>query len=176
MADATSRRDRLVELTNNLDTTLSAWLIVGILLFLPQAGSAGTFVTGLIADFVGLLPTADTSGSLLAAVTDAFESAQQQSRSLPTLLSRDVVPNAGYWNGEEWVGTFLGLSPAAAWGIRVGLVYLYSLAWVGWAVFGYWYYRREVRVANWTPRDDVVDRFRSHRWGLFGATIVFFLW
>ncbi|ERG89463.1 MAG: ABC-type dipeptide/oligopeptide/nickel transport system, permease component, partial [halophilic archaeon J07HX5] len=174
MADATSRRDRLVELTNNLDTTLSAWLILGILLFLPQAGSAGTFVTGLIADFVGLLPTADTSGSLLAAVTDAFESAQQQSRSLPTLLSRDVVPNAGYWNGEEWVGTFLGLSPAAAWGIRVGLVYLYSLAWVGWAVFGYWYYRREVRVANWTPRDDVVDRFRSHRWGLFGATIVFF--
>lgn len=174
MSDAMSRRERVVGLTSNLDTTLSAWFAVGVVLFLLQAGAVGTFFTGLIADFVGILPTADASGSLLASVTELFESLQRQSRSVPTLLSRDVVPNGGYWNGEEWVGTFLGLSPAVSWAIRVGLVYLYSLTWVAWAVFGYRYYRREIRVADWTPRDDMIDRFLSHKWGLFGAAIVFF--
>lgn len=174
MSDATSRRGRIVGLTSSLDTTLSVWFAVGVVLFLLQAGAVGTFLTGLIADFLGILPTADASGSLLASVTEVFESLQRQSRSVPTLLSRDVVPNGGYWNGEEWVGTFLGLSPAVSWAIRVGLVYLYSFAWVAWVVFGYRYYRREIRVADWTPRDDMIDRFLSHKWGLFGAAIVFF--
>jgi peptide/nickel transport system permease protein len=148
MSDATSRRGRIVGLTSSLDTTLSVWFAVGVVLFLLQAGAVGTFLTGLIADFLGIVPTADASSSLLASVTEVFESLQRQSRSVPTLLSRDVVPNGGYWNGEEWVGTFLGLSPAVSWAIRVGLVYLYSFAWVAWVVFGYRYYRREIRVAD----------------------------
>jgi len=173
MADATSRSGRLAGLTRALDPTLSVWIAIGLGLFALQAGAVATFLTGLIADLVGVLPTANRSGSLLATIAEVFNSLQQQSRSVPTLLSRDVIPNSGYWNGEQWVGTFLGLSPAISWGIRAALVYIYAFVWVAWVIFGYRYYRREIRVADWTPRDDTVDRFLSHKWGVFGATVVF---
>lgn len=173
MADATSRRGRIAGWTRALDPTVSVWLAIGLGLFALQAGAVATFLTGLIADFVGVLPTADSSGSLLATIAELFNSLQQQSRSVPTLLSRDVIPNGGYWNGEQWVGTFLGLSPAISWGIRAALVYIYAFIWVAWVMFGYRYYRREIRIADWTPRDDTVDRFLSHKWGIFGAVVVF---
>ncbi len=33
-----------------------------------------------------------------------------------------VIPNQGYWNGTSYQNTFLGLSPAVAWAIRVVFV------------------------------------------------------
>ena len=173
MSDVTPFEDRRLFGTLGIDATLSAWLLVGVVLFALEAGAVANFLTGLLADFVGALPTAGSDGSLLSGATAAFDAAQAQSNAIPTLLSRDVVPNAGHWNGKRWVGTFLGLSPGVSWAIRTALVYAYAFAWVVWAAFGYRYYRREIRVADWTPRDDVIDRFRTHKWGLFGAVVVF---
>ena len=34
-------------------------------------------------------------------------------------------------------------------------------------------FREHYREADWTPRDDTVNRFREHYWGLFGLAIVF---
>ena len=34
-------------------------------------------------------------------------------------------------------------------------------------------FRENYRYADWTPRDDVVNRLRRHRWGQFGFIIVF---
>ncbi|WP_435359902.1 ABC transporter permease [Haloarchaeobius sp. DFWS5] len=103
----------------------------------------------------------------------------------PTLLSRDFIPNAGFKppasaTGEyptgllgPYHGTFLGLAPAFAWAIRVIAVYAYAFAWLAWCWFGYKTFRRHYRFADWTPRDDMVDRLRDHRWGQFGFVIVF---
>jgi len=151
------------------DATTLAWVGAGAVLFALEAGAAATFVAGLLADFVAALPSA----SPLPAIAEFFEGLQRAAESVPTLLSRETVPNGGYWNGEQWVGTFAGLSPAFSWGIRVGLVYLYAFCWVGWAVVGYRLYRRRYRAADWSPRDDVADRFRSHAWGTFGFAVVF---
>jgi peptide/nickel transport system permease protein len=166
MTNTASTWSALLEQIKQGDRRFIAWLAFGFVLFIVQAGAAGTFVAGMISDIFGMLPFG-------GGISDLFKGAQEFSRSVPTLLSRDVIPNAGYWNGEEWVGTFLGLSPAISWAIRMALVYIYSFTWVAWAISGYWYYRNEIRVADWTPRDDVVERFRSHTWGLFGALVVF---
>ncbi len=93
---------------------------------------------------------------------------------LPTLLSRELIPNAGYRtpNGG-WTGTFLGLSAAVAWAIRATLIYVYAFCWLGWLWFGYLTFRRHYRFADWTPTDDRIDRLRGHRWGQFGFIVVF---
>jgi peptide/nickel transport system permease protein len=114
--------------------------------------------------------------------------------SFPTLLSRSVIPNSGYhppglsWSAvappliadvfgllcdSPWKGTFLGLSPALSWLVRVTAVYAYAFAWLGWIVYGFQLYRRQYRTPDWTPRDDMVRRFRRHRWGQFGLVVVF---
>ena len=93
---------------------------------------------------------------------------------LPTLTARETIPNQGYQLPDgTWEGTFMGLSPALAWGLRVGLIHLYVVAWLGWLWIGYLWYRERYRQADWTPRDDVVRRLRYHRWGQFGMVIVF---
>lgn len=95
-------------------------------------------------------------------------------RSLPVALSHETIPNRGYFHPEHgWQNTFLGLSPARAWGLRTGLVYLYAAAVAYWCWLGYLVYRRVYRRAKWTPRDDVINRLRGHTWGLFGLVIVF---
>ena len=92
---------------------------------------------------------------------------------LPTLTARETIPNQGYQTPDgTWHGTFLGLSPAIAWGIRVAVVHLYALAWVVWLWVGYIRFRDHYRQADWTPRDDVVRRLRYHRWGQFGMVVV----
>ena len=92
---------------------------------------------------------------------------------LPTLTARETIPNQGYRTPDgTWHGTFLGLSPALSWGLRVLLVHLYVAAWLGWLWAGYRWYRRHYRQADWTPRDDVVRRLRHHRWGQFGLVVV----
>ncbi|MFB6253119.1 MAG: ABC transporter permease [Halobacteriaceae archaeon] len=103
----------------------------------------------------------------------------QWTANLPTLLSRHLIANQGYWNGNHWVNTFhifdwFYLSPAWAWFLRVVLVYLYAFAflyWVGWR--GYKTYRQHYRYADWTPLDDQIDRFSTHRWGQFGFLMAF---
>lgn len=110
---------------------------------------------------------------------------------IPTLLSRETIPNQGYdANGPErvveldsgasryvfegpWEGTFLGLAPAHAWLLRVALVYAYAFVFVYWLLRGYFVFREHYRYADWTPRDDVIERLRTHRWGQFGFLVVF---
>jgi peptide/nickel transport system permease protein len=149
------------------------WAGFGVLLLVPELGALGDFVLGLLADGVAAAPAPGAVASAKAGGTTALEAAEGAAESTPTLLSRETIPNQGYWNGEHWVDTFLGLSPAVSWGVRAALVYLYAFAWVGWAVLGYRLYRREIRSLAWTPRDDVVDRFRTHSWGKFGLVVVF---
>jgi len=119
-----------------------------------------------------LAPEVGAVLSLLAGVA-AVDGAAAAAESVPTLLSRETIPNQGAQvPGEGWRGTFLGLSPAAAWGLRVALIYAYAGAWLAWGWRGYRTFREEYRVAGWTPRDDFVDRFRNHGWGLFGLLVV----
>lgn len=160
------------------------WLAVAGLLVLLELGAVLEFGTAVAVDAVAafngvrLVPvTVDASG--LAAL-------HAEAADVPRLLSRRTVPNDGYYataagewvvgpayyDGEEWVGTFLGLEPAHAWLVRVALVYAYAFAWLAWLRVGYVRYRRHYRVADWTPRDDVLARLRSHRWGLFGLVVV----
>jgi len=132
-------------------TPATRWVAVALALFALEAGA----VLGLLATFVPV----DALGTL--------------AETVPTLTSRETIPNQGARvPGEGWRGTFLGLSPAAAWALRVVVVYLYAAVWIGWLWRGYRVYRRAYRVADWTPRDDVVRRFSGHRWGQFGLLVV----
>lgn len=115
---------------------------------------------------VGYLPAAP-GAAILAGIGDALA-------SIPTLLSRSLIDNQGYFlPGEGWQNTTLGLSPMVAWAVRVVLVYAYAALWLAWLWKGYNVFRNNYRYAGWTPRDDMIDRFRSHSWGLFGFVIVF---
>ena len=149
------------------------WAGLGILLFLPEAGAFLDFVVGLLADGAAAAPAPGAVASARASVVAALETVEGAAESVPTLLSRETIPNQGHWNGERWVDTFFGLSPAVSWGIRAALVYVYAFAWAGWAILGYRLYRRELRAVAWTPRDDMVDRLRTHTWGKFGLLVVF---
>lgn len=101
-----------------------------------------------------------------------FENAMTAAAEIPTLLSRDLIPNMGYFNGDQWVGTFLGLSPGVAWAIRSLLVLAYGFGIVWWLWRGYLVYRNHYRYADWTPRDDQADRLSRHAWGKFGIFVV----
>jgi peptide/nickel transport system permease protein len=176
MAGATdTERGRASQASGILPTESPAlvWLGIGVALFTLEAGAAADFLVGVLADFLLALPTLGPLQPAVVLGADALTAAESMTGSLPTLLSRETIPNAGYWNGDRWVGTFAGLRPGPAWGLRVILVYAYAFALAGWAVLGYRLYRREYRPAAWTPRDDVVDRFRGHGWGLFGLLVVF---
>ncbi|EJN59885.1 ABC transporter permease [Halogranum rubrum] len=141
------------------------WLLAGALLIAVEFGAlVGVFVD-LLSLIVNLIPGNPGIGAVNA--LEAFV------RSIPTLLSRDVIPNQGYWNGQGWEATFLGLEPKYAWLVRTILVYVYAALVFAWAWNGYTRFRRYYRYADWTPRDDVVDRLRGHTWGQFGFVIVF---
>jgi peptide/nickel transport system permease protein len=159
--------------------TLSLVVLVGVAV--SVGGTARTGVTGLLllagvglagAGFVRRSTREVAVGALvLLAGLVGFSVVVG---GFPTLLTRELVPNQG-WRvpGEGWQSTFLGLSPAVAWALRVALVYAYAflLLWWGWQ--GYRTYRRYYRHADWTPRDDMIDRFSTHYWGLFGFLVVF---
>ncbi len=122
------------------------WLAGALLLFALEAGAVVHFVTGLFGSPV----------------------------ELPTLLSRELISNNGYQTPSgAWQETFLGLPAAYAWAVRVVLVYAYAFVWMYWLWRGYLVFREHYRYADWTPRDDMIDRLRGHRWGQFGAIIVF---
>lgn len=93
---------------------------------------------------------------------------------LPTLTGRETIPNEGHRLPDGgWEGTFLGLSPAQAWVIRVAVIYGYAFVALAWLWVGYTTFRSHYRVADWTPRDDSINRLRRHWWGLFGLAVVF---
>ncbi|MFW5934809.1 MAG: ABC transporter permease [Halolamina sp.] len=147
------------------DGRTAVWAAVGAFLLVLQVGAVANFVVGIGIDALLALPGVDSVGFLTS-----LESAV---RSIPTLLSRETIPNEGYYNGSGYEGTFLGLSPAMAWALRATLVYVYAFVGLGWIVWGLRIYRQEYRAADWTPRDDMFDRFRGHKWGIFGLLIVF---
>jgi peptide/nickel transport system permease protein len=141
------------------------WLAGAAVLFVLELGAFVGVVIQLVLTVARLIPSNPGAGALVSA-SEAVE-------AIPTLLSRSLIPNRGYQTaGGEWMGTFLGLEPAYAWLLRVALIYAYAFAWLGWFWVGYRWFRENYRYADWTPRDDVVDRLRSHRWGQFGFVLV----
>jgi peptide/nickel transport system permease protein len=161
------------------------WLGVFALLLLPELGALLTAVFDLLQAVFAAAPGLSGDNSIITGALDAV-------RQIPTLLSRDVIPNQGYdINGPKdvivdetsgnptyifdgpWEGTFLGLSPKYAWLVRVVLVYAYAFAFMFWVLRGYFVFREHYRYADWTPRDDVVNRLRNHRWGQFGFVVIF---
>lgn len=127
------------------------WLAGAATLLAPEVGA----LVGLVGSLLSVEP--------LIAAGDA----------IPTLVSRETIPNRGVRLPDgTWRGPFLGLSPAAAWALRVVVAYLYAAVWLGWLWRGYDLYRRRYRRRTWTPRDDVIRRFRRHRWGQFGLVVV----
>ncbi|ELZ87190.1 binding-protein-dependent transporters inner membrane component [Haloferax elongans ATCC BAA-1513] len=139
------------------------WAAVGAVLIGVELGAVLQVFGALAGVIVNLLP-GDPGAATVASL-------QESLKSIPTLVSRDVIPNQGYWDGSQYVGTFLGLSPAAAWAVRFVLVYAYAFAVLAWLWDGYNRFRRHYRRVDWTPRDDVIDRFRGHSWGEFGLII-----
>lgn len=110
---------------------------------------------------------------LLRALGGAVRSLLVRLGELPTLTARETIPNQGYQMPDgSWEGTFMGLSAARAWAVRVLAVHLYVLAWLAWLWVGYLWYRSAYRHADWTPRDEVIRRLRYHRWGQFGMVVV----
>lgn len=144
----------------------TVWVVGAAILIALEFGAIWSTVMGFPwNEVVGVLPAAPGAG-VLAGIGDALA-------DLPTLLDRNLISNQGYHiPGEGWQKTFMGLSPAAAWVLRVTLVYVYALACIAWVWNGYRTFRQHYRYASWTPRDDMIDRLRSHRWGQFGLVIV----
>jgi peptide/nickel transport system permease protein len=126
---------------------------------------------GVFAGLFALTPLGGAIEAVIGTIAGLAESISQ----LPSLTSREFIPNQGYQNpdGSGWEGTFLGLSPAVAWAIRVVVVYVYAFVLLAWVWKGYDTFREHYREADWTPRDDTINRFRGHYWGLFGLAIVF---
>ena len=143
------------------------WSAGFVLLIAVQFGA----IAGVV---VNAVPWSTLLGPLSSAPgTGVVGSAGQWAADLPTLTSPELISNEGYYvPGEGWHGTFLGLSPAVAWALRVTLVYAYAFAFISWIGYAYVLFRRHYRYADWTPRDDVLGRLRTHRWGQFGLVIV----
>jgi peptide/nickel transport system permease protein len=147
--------------------------LAGVLLVLD---SALVGVSALVEVTVGLFSQAGAKAVLgfqqsASGVLDGFRST---ANSLPTLLSRETIPNQGYQasaNGA-WENTFIGLEPGVAWAVRATLVYVYAGVVAYWAFRGWDVFRTHYRNADWSPRDDVVDRLRDHRWAQFGIIVV----
>ncbi|SEW01594.1 ABC transporter permease [Natrinema salifodinae] len=127
-------------------------------------------VLGVVTVLLAATPVGGVFDAAVAWLVRRLETVTQ----LQTLTSRETIPNQGYQTPDgSWEGTFLGLSPAWAWALRVAVVYIYAFALLGWFWRGYQVFREHYREADWTPRDDSVDRLRTHYWGLFGIVVVF---
>jgi peptide/nickel transport system permease protein len=162
------------------------WASVAFVLIAVEFGAfAGGLLTILDALVIGVTALFDIVLGLFSASLEKQIIAFQQTasgfvtgfrdyaESLPTLLSRQTIDNQGYQTPDgTWHGTFLGLSPAVAWALRVLLVVGYSLFAFYWTYKGWIVFRENYRKAKWTPRDDMEDRLRNHRWGQFGIVVV----
>lgn len=154
------------------------WLAGLALLVLVEFGAVASSLAEVVRVLVELVPGdlgMPTVEAFMNSVHAASRGFRDWAQSIPTLLSRDLIPNQGHQTapGSAWEGTFLGLPPAIAWAIRVVVVYVYAFLFLIWLVVGYEIFRENYRYADWTPRDDVWRRIRSHRWGQFGFVVVF---
>lgn len=156
------------------------WGVVMVALLALEIGAIATVVVSVLSSLAGVIAAAANGiagGPVLPSISSPIHSslnaAASAADSLPTLLSRTVIPNQGYQtpNGV-WHGTFLGLEPMLAWLIRLVLVYTYLFVLLWWVWRGFTIYTSTYRFADWTPRDDMVRRMRTHRWGQFGLIIV----
>lgn len=164
--DTTNTKDiRLSQRIMNNPRPALLWTVGILALVIVEFGALARTIIALLQIIATSIP-GNPGASILATLA-------QYAADIPTLLSREIFPNRGYYNGEMWVGTFLGLQPKYAWLFRFTLVYVYSFVWVGWVWVGYKWFRKHYRYADWTPRDDMADRLRSHRWGQFGFIVVF---
>ncbi|WP_442908213.1 ABC transporter permease [Halobacterium sp. KA-6] len=167
-------------------TPAARWAAVATVLLLLEFGAfAGGLLTILDAIVMGATALLDVVVGIFApglaqsivdvqlAASTFIEGVRHAAESLPTLLSRDVIPNQGYQTQSgAWEGTFLGLSPAAAWALRLSLVLVYSLFAFYWLYKGWQLFRTHYRKADWTPRDDMVARLQTHSWGKFGIIVL----
>lgn len=160
-ADAERLRDRVA--TNPRPALL--WTLGMVVLIILEFGALMQVVVDLLGLLVGIIPGDPGMATINSLANTAA--------GIPTLLSRDLIPNQGYYDGQRWVNTFLGFSPMYAWLTRAIFIYLYSVLWLLWLWLGYLWFRKHYRYADWTPRDDMVDRLRGHRWGQFGFIVVF---
>lgn len=172
-------------LANNPGPAVRWGIVAAILLVLELGAFLGGILTILDAIVMGVTALFDVvlgvfSPTLSAMVVEAqlaasgfIEGLRQTAHSIPTLLSRDLIPNQGYQTVDgSWEGPFLGLSPAIAWAIRLALVLAYSLFSFYWVYKGWLTFRQHYRKADWTPRDDMVNRLRNHSWGKFGVVVL----
>jgi peptide/nickel transport system permease protein len=151
----------------------------GSVMFVLVAVEFGAFMGGIMAlpwdvpvnTIADALPA--VVGGVITGIAAVIENAGTWLSEIPTLLSRDLIPNQGHRvPGGGWENTFLNLPASQAWLIRVAVVYAYSLFTAYWLWRGYFVFRRHYRYADWTPADDMIDRFRSHNWGKFGLLLV----
>ena len=113
-------------------------------------------------------------GAALDAALATLRGGLESIGSVRTLTRRETIPNQGVRQPDgSWEGTFMGLSAAQAWSVRVFVIYLYAFVFLAWLWRGYTTYRTHYREADWAPIDDSIDRFRGHYWGLFGLAVVF---
>lgn len=133
-------------------------------------------VTAFFDVFLGAFSPGLSQGvvNVQVAVSGFIDGLKTSAAEIPTLLSRETIPNDGHRTGPDgpWEGTFLGLTPALAWALRALLVVAYSLFSFYWLFRGWQTFREHYRQATWTPTDDVVDRLDSHRWGQFGIVVL----
>ncbi|MFB6175740.1 MAG: ABC transporter permease [Halobaculum sp.] len=147
------------------------WLAVFTVVLVPELGAvlhAGAQALLGILKIVPGDPAVKTATELVTATGD-----------VPTLLSRSLIDNQGYQTvAGEWKGTFslggVALSPKHAWLLRVSMVYAYAAVFAAWLWRGYRTYRAHYRIADWTPADDQIDRFRGHTWGRVELVVVAF--
>jgi len=143
------------------------WVTVLFAIVAFEAGAIFNLLVEILQGLVSVYPFGNPFAEQVA-------SAKSVSESIPTLLSRETIPNQGWQTSANgpWEGTFLGLEPMAAWLLRFLLTYAYAGVIVAWFAYGYRLYRRHYRRADWTPTDDVVRRLSSHSWGKFGLAVV----
>lgn len=128
-----------------------------------------TGVLGVVTLLLIATPFGDAVDALVAAIAGGLDAVS----TLPTITSREVIPNQGHrLPGGGWEGTFLGLSSAQAWLVRVVVVYAYAFLLLYWLWRGYLTYREQYREADWAPIDDSIDRLRGHPWGQAGLVVV----
>ena len=117
---------------------------------------------------------AETIVGVQQAISEVLVGFSDAAAEIPTLFSREVIPNQGHKLGPNgpWEGTFLGLEPALAWAIRFLLIVGYAVFLSYWLFRGWQVYREHYRQADWTPTDDMIRRLRGHRWGQFGMLVI----
>ena len=117
---------------------------------------------------------ATTVVDIQTAASNTITTARDAAEGIPTLLSRETIPNQGHLMGPDgpWAGPIFGVEPALAWAIRALLIIGYSLFVFYWIFRGWTVFRDHYRHAAWTPTDDIVDRLSEHRWGQFGIIII----